>query len=80
MSFLGKVFKPVGNTIDRTFGISSVSHGVGDLFSGVGSGIKSVGSGIGSGIDSIGNLLNSPLLLIAVGIGGVILLSQFARR
>ena len=71
--------------------IENITGGIGDSFSGVGTGIASLGSGLGSGLSGLGtgvgagisafgstagNIVNSPILFIAIGVAGFLLISK----
>ena len=79
--FNGVVVHPLDNI---TSGIGSGFAGIGQGFAGIGqglgTGIAGVGQGVGGGINSLGSgvssLISSPILLIAVGIGGILLLKS----
>ena len=77
--FNGVVVNPLDNI---TSGIGSGFAGIGQGFAGVGqgfgSGVASLGQGVGSGVNNfskgVSSLVSSPFLLIAIGVGGILLL------
>lgn len=87
-TFVDPVMKPV-NTIAGGVGsmFSGIGSGVGSIGSGLGSGLSSFGAGAGSGLNLLGsgvgssiNMLTSPIMLLVVGVGGIILISSLSRR
>jgi phage-related protein len=53
---------------------TGIGNGVGGLGKGVGQGVSGLGSGVGQGISSFGNSL--PMLAIAAGVIGVVILTR----
>ena len=71
--------------------LDNITSGIGSIGAGIGSGISNLGAGLGSclgalrsgvwsGVNSlgsgVGDLVGSPFLLIAVAIGGILLLKN----
>ena len=73
--------------------IDNISTGIGNAFSGIGTGVSAIGTGVGSGVTAfgsglgtgvsafgsgVGSLASSPMLLIALGIGGIFLFKMIS--
>ena len=69
-NFIHELMTPVDNI---TAGIGDIGKGLGSGFGGLGRGLGSAFNGIGKGL---GSLLNSPLLIMMLIAGGVIIVSK----
>ena len=69
MTIFHDLLQPIDNI---TAGIGGAVSGIGH---GVGSGIKSIGGGVGNIYSGFGKMMGSPLTLIFLVIGGVVVLS-----
>lgn len=68
MTFLSDLLKPVSNIT------SGIGSGIGSIFGGVGSAIGSFGKAAGGFVGGVGKFLTSPMTLILLLIGGVVVL------
>ena len=79
MTFLDDILKPIDNIT------SGVGQGIAGLGAGVGAGVGAIGKGVGTGVGAVGGgmgsiykgfgkLASSPLTLIILVIGGVVVL------
>ena len=92
MGFLKKVFKPIGNEFNHVIDgaiinpLNNVTSGAGNLMSGVGTGVTGLGNGVGQGFEQFGSslgstvgMLSNPILLIALGVGAIILTNAIQK-
>ena len=85
MGFFRDILEPVDNITKGLGGAISglgkgVGQGIGNIGHGVGKGIGAVGSGFGNLYQGFGKMLSSPLTLILLLVGGVLVFQLVLKK
>ena len=74
MTVVKDLLQPVDNIT------KGIGEGIGELGHGVGEGFGAIGKGFGNFYQGFGKMFSSPLFLIVVLVGGIVLLNVMSSR